>query len=122
MANPNQPTPENPEAQEAPESPEAAEATEAFEAEDQSDTEGLDPQVDPDVDGDGEVPTWSVSLLSARRTSSASAQSTPTTVVARTVSALRPLIWRRSRSSHSCSRFSTTWSSPANTATCKKVL
>lgn len=55
MTNPNQPTPENPEAQETPENPEAAEATEAFEAEEQSDTEGLDPQVDSDVDGDGEV-------------------------------------------------------------------
>ena len=49
MTNPNQPTPENPEATEA------TDATEEFVADELTDTEGLDPQVDPDVDGDGEV-------------------------------------------------------------------
>ncbi|MDK8797886.1 nucleotide exchange factor GrpE [Corynebacterium sp. MSK044] len=49
MTNPNQPTPENPEATEA------TDATEEFVADELTDTEGLDPQVAPDVDGDGEV-------------------------------------------------------------------
>ena len=46
MTNPNQPMPENPETPETPDSPDTAELPE---------TEEFDAQVDPDVDGDGEV-------------------------------------------------------------------
>ena len=46
MTNPNQPMPENPETPETPETPDTAELPE---------TEEFDAQVDPDVDGDGEV-------------------------------------------------------------------
>ena len=46
MTNPNEPMPENPETPETPETPDTAELPE---------TEEFDAQVDPDVDGDGEV-------------------------------------------------------------------
>ena len=46
MTNPNQPMPENPETPDTPDSPDSAELPE---------TEEFDAQVDPDVDGDGEV-------------------------------------------------------------------
>lgn len=49
MTNPNEPMPENPETPETPDSPDSADTAELPE------TEEFDAQVDPDVDGDGEV-------------------------------------------------------------------
>lgn len=49
MTNPNEPMPENPETPDTPDSPDSADTAELPE------TEEFDAQVDPDVDGDGEV-------------------------------------------------------------------